>query len=254
MAKALAAATELKIESNPVRNIHMPSPRQILKKLFRRFEPDRRPPRPALNDLDTKLEKYLNFRDGFFIEAGGNDGYSQSNTFYLEKTLNWRGILIEGIPDLYNKCKAERRRSTVYNCALVADDYTHPTVTMQYAHLMSVVDGALKTSDKQAKHIKDGVDVQHLAGTYSVDVPARTLTSVLANAKNLPKIDFFSLDVEGYELNVLKGLDLNRFRPTYILVEANFFDEVNDHLQKNNYTLVEKLSYHDYLYIDGKKT
>ena len=52
--------------------------------------------RPALNDLDRKLEKYLNYRDGYFIECGANDGYSQSNTYFLEKKLNWRGLLVEG--------------------------------------------------------------------------------------------------------------------------------------------------------------
>lgn len=33
-------------------------------------------PRPALNDLDTKLERHIDFQDGFFVELGGNDGYA----------------------------------------------------------------------------------------------------------------------------------------------------------------------------------
>ena len=44
--------------------------------------------KPALNGLDNKLEGYLNYKNGFFIEAGANDGYSQSNTNYLEKKKN----------------------------------------------------------------------------------------------------------------------------------------------------------------------
>ena len=61
--------------------------------------------RPALNDIDRKLEKYLDFEEGFFVEAGANDGFNQSNTYYLEKIKKWSGILIEPIPDLYNKLK-----------------------------------------------------------------------------------------------------------------------------------------------------
>jgi hypothetical protein len=43
--------------------------------------------RPALNDLDNKLNRYLTRRHGVFIEAGANDGSTQSNTCYLEKFL-----------------------------------------------------------------------------------------------------------------------------------------------------------------------
>ncbi len=206
-------------------------------------------PRPSINDLDRKLERYLNFRNGFFIEAGANDGYSQSNTYYLEKKLGWRGILIEGIPELYEKCKTQRPHSIVYNCALVSNDFPHPSVLMHYAHLMSVVDGSLKTEDEQNKHIETGVDIQHLTRSYSVSVPARTLSSILDEVKDLPDIDFFSLDVEGYELEVLKGLDFSRYRPKYILVEAKHFDEVNGFLADKNYKMLEKMSYHDYLYM-----
>ena len=47
--------------------------------------------KPGLNGLDDKLEKYLDYTNGFFIEAGGNDGFLQSNTYYLEKfkKLEW---------------------------------------------------------------------------------------------------------------------------------------------------------------------
>ncbi|MEO2049548.1 MAG: FkbM family methyltransferase [Pirellulales bacterium] len=205
-------------------------------------------PRPSLNNLDQKLEKYLNFRDGFFIEAGANDGYLQSNTYFLEKERDWRGVLVEGIPELYQRCVLERPNATVYYSALVSSDFQQATVTMHYAHLMSVVEGSLKTAEQQDEHLQAGVDIQHLDGSYSIDVPAQTLESILDNTQDLPEIDFFSLDVEGYELNVLKGLNLSKYRPKYLLVEARFFDEVNAFLEQHHYELVEKMSVHDYLY------
>lgn len=70
--------------------------RNIRRKIYESFG-NPKYSRPALNDLDSKLEKYLNFQNGFFIEVGGNDGYKQSNTYYLEKFLGWRGILVEAI-------------------------------------------------------------------------------------------------------------------------------------------------------------
>ena len=39
--------------------------------------------------------KYLNYSNGFYIEIGAYDGLINSNTFYYEKNLNWKGILVE---------------------------------------------------------------------------------------------------------------------------------------------------------------
>ena len=203
--------------------------------------------RPSLNNLDRKLEKYLNFKNGFFIEAGANDGYNQSNTYYLEKFLGWRGILVEAIPSLYEKCKCTRSHSSVYNYALVSQEFTNNFVEMHYANLMSVVEGSLKNSESQKKHLEYGLECQKIAETYTVKVPAITLETILIEIPYLPTIDFFSLDVEGYELDVLKGLNIEKYQPRYILVEARFFDEVHSFLEPL-YDLVEQLSYHDFLY------
>jgi FkbM family methyltransferase len=203
--------------------------------------------KPSLNDLDNKLAKYLEFRDGFFIEVGANDGYLQSNTYYLEKVLGWQGVLVEAIPELYERCRKQRKKAHVYNCALVAKDYEESTIEINFANLMSVVEGARKTFDEQSKHIADGIRLQKLAKSYTVRVPARTLESILDGLPYPLKIDFFSLDVEGYELSVLKGLNLEKYSPKYILIEATFFDEVNSFLA-DRYELIEKMSYHDYLY------
>jgi FkbM family methyltransferase len=204
--------------------------------------------RPALNDLDRKLEKYLNFDEGFFIEAGANDGYSQSNTYYLEKRRRWKGILVEGIPELFEKASKQRIQSVVYCCALVSNQFSGATVQMHYANLMSVVEGSLKTRQEQDAQIERGVAKQNLGQSYSVTVPARTLESILEEYSGLPNIDFFSLDVEGYELSVLEGLNLARYRPKYILVEARFFDEVNSFLEKNYYQMIERIGVYDVLY------
>ena len=110
--------------------------------------------RPGLNELDRKLEKYLDYDNGFFIEVGGNDGFNQSNTYYLEKFRDWQGILVEGIPELYHRCSRERTISKVFNYALVADDFKEPYVTMKYAGLMSMVQGALKNNDAEMNHIQ----------------------------------------------------------------------------------------------------
>ncbi len=61
-------------------------------------------------------------------------------------------------------------------------------------------------------------------------------------------MDLLSLDVEGYELSALKGLDFTRHCPKFILIEANFFDDVHALLTENNYKILSKLTSNDFLY------
>ena len=202
--------------------------------------------RPALNELDRKLEKYLDFRDGFFVEAGANDGFTQSNTYYFEKILGWSGVLVEAIPELYQRCVKTRKQSQVYQCALVAEAFEGATVTMDYAHLMSLVKGARKSPEAEQAHLRRGAQQPGVV-PYQLEVPARTLTSILDQAR-VDHIDLLSLDVEGYELQVLQGLDFTRYRPTYLLVEANFRSEIDIHLATFGYKAIDELSHHDVLY------
>jgi FkbM family methyltransferase len=81
----------------------------------------------------------------------------------------------------------------------------------------------------------------------SKEVVATTLNNILKKY-NIYKVNFFSLDVEGYEKEVLEGLDLNVFHIDYILIETNYFDQINLILKNYNYILLKKLSIHDYLY------
>src|SRR5580765_5035293 len=94
----------------------------------------------ALNSLDHKLKKYLDFENGSFIEAGGNDGLTQSNTYWFERFRGWRGLLIEAVPDQAGLCRQNRPRAEVINAALVAEETTK-SVRIKAAKLMAFVPG-----------------------------------------------------------------------------------------------------------------
>lgn len=205
--------------------------------------------KPALNDIDDKLANYVGYRGGFFIEAGANDGFTQSNTYYLEKFMGWSGILVEPIPSLYQKCRKNRTKSIVFNCGLVSNEHDSNAISMRYANLMSLTEGAFSDSNLEDNYIATGLKIQHIDETYTIDVPARTLEAVVDDVKSKPaKIDFLSLDVEGYELSVLKGLNLNKYTPTYLLLEDLFDNQELHGYISSYYSLVEMFSDHDYFY------
>ena len=74
-------------------------------------------PYAALYGMDRKLEHYIGFKGGTFIEAGANDGLAQSNTYFLAKHLGWSGLLVEPVPKYFRMCTRARKARTV-NCAL----------------------------------------------------------------------------------------------------------------------------------------
>ena len=200
---------------------------------------------PARHNLDYKLSKYLP-KEGVFIEAGAADGFTESNTYFLEKFNNWTGILVEPVYGQYRQCVKERPKSKVFNCALVSFDYPHDTIKLLEGSLMSTVKGAL--GEDESVHINKAKYFHGSKGEEIV-VRARTLTSILKES-GVDHIDFLSLDVEGYESNVLKGLDFDIYKPKYILVEI--LDERKkkdiDKVLSFLYYFVEKLSKRDYLY------
>jgi len=200
----------------------------------------------AAFELDYKLQKYLNFKSGFFIEAGANNGITQSNSLYFEKYLKWNGLLVEPIPDLAAQCKTNRPNCIVENYALVHFDYKESNIKMHYCDLMSLVEGAMKTKSEQEEHINSGLECQRINNSYEIVVKTTTLTKLLDKYK-ISKIDFFSLDVEGYELSVLKGLDLDKYCPTYMLIEARYRDEIEAYI-KPYYEPIANLTFHDVLF------
>lgn len=212
---------------------------------LRRLTRREKPINYALNELDLKLLPYLRDRRGFFIEAGANDGMSQSNTLYFERYRGWRGLLVEPIPALAEKCRTNRPRCLVENCALVSSAFTAPTISIRYANLMSVVDGAFKSKDEADHHVELGAEMQNVA-TYALEVPTCTLSALL-DKHRIRSVDFLSLDVEGYELNALMGLDFDRHAPRFMLIEARYREEI-DAFVGRWYRVVAQLSHHDVLY------
>jgi len=196
--------------------------------------------RMGLNELDKKLEPYLNFDNGVFIEAGANDGIKQSNTYYLEAVRSWKGILVEPAPHLFNECVKNRKSSKVFNAALVSDDYTENTVKLTYADLMTIVTAESGNKNYNDEHIKKSKRVQNLSKTYDFDVTAMTLNQII-EASGFGRIDFLSLDIEGYEAEALKGLNLIRWGPKYILVEVRNLKEIQLALG-SKYEIAEELT------------
>ena len=199
----------------------------------------------ALNELDKKIEKYLNYKHGYFIEMGANDGISQSNTRFLEKKYNWRGMLIEP-SEKFTLLKNNRSTKNIFsNAACCSFKNRGKNIKFAYYNLMTLALN-LKTDVNVKKHKINAKKFSN--NSYNFIKKGIPLNDLLAK-NNAPKlIDFFSLDVEGVELEVLQGINYKEYRFKYLLIEVRNFDRINNFLIKKNYIFLNKLSKKDYLY------
>jgi hypothetical protein len=202
----------------------------------------------SLNDLDKKLEKYLDFDSGYFVELGANDGVNQSNTLFFERFRGWSGVLIEPFKPNFEELIHNRSSANFFkNAACVGPTYTYPTVELAFSNLMTSTLGINSDIQDPVGHAIQGTEFWG-GKAFIFKAPASTLNSILIEANAPSLIDLLSLDVEGVELEVLKGIDHSKFRFRYICVESRHLEEVKQYLFEQNYFHIEVLSTHDYLF------
>ena len=204
----------------------------------------------GLRKIDREIEKYLNYDRGFYVELGANDGINQSNTLYFNRYRNWTGILIEPYELNFLRCVENRGASDiVVNAACVAFDYPNESVELTYANLMTVMNYGTSDLPDKKNHIESSRSFLSENETqHNFLAPARTLNSILEKHSAPKLIDFLSLDVEGSELEVLKGLDHSIYRFKLLCVETRSFEVMNKYLESKNYYFFEMISDHDYLF------
>ena len=204
----------------------------------------------GLNNLDEKLEKFLNYNNGYFVELGANNGFDQTNTLYFEKYRGWRGVLVEPTLHNYLFCRKNRSSENKFFCnACTSFEYKEKFVEIIYSNLMSAPVGLESDIDNPLKHASEGKQfMQPFEENVSFGAVAKTLNQILIEAEAPNVIDLLSLDVEGAEIEVLKGIDHNKFKFKFICVENRDFEKLNQLMEQWDYVFIEKLSHWDYLF------
>lgn len=199
---------------------------------------------------NTLIQEYFNFKNnGFYVEVGANDptGFG-SQSYHLEKNLHWDGVLIEPVPEMAEKCRQTRFNCNVFECACIDTDQDEK-ITL-YIPESSNRDEMLHSKSSIGKNIDDG----NYSSYVEILVETRTLNSIFLEA-NVTKIDLLSIDVEGAELQVLKGLDIGRYSPSLILLEdKHLYLNKHNYLTKQGYVLVKRTRQNCwYVPVDAKR-
>lgn len=179
-----------------------------------------------LQDLWVAFE--LNeLRGGFFVEFGAADGIRYSNTYALEKTLGWTGIVAEPARVWHPAVRDNRACFVDDRCVWTK---TGETLTFNQPVIAShsTID-IYSDSDRLAHTRVDGERYQ---------VETISLNDLLTHWGAPQRIDYLSIDTEGSELDILKAFDFDRWDLRLITVEHNHTEQrqlLHDFLSSKGY-------------------
>lgn len=158
------------------------------------------------------IEAFADKRTGFFVEIGCIDGWRFSNTLALER-LGWDGLCVEAHPGYIDALRANRPSSRVVHAAAGDVDRKGVAFFQNARGSLSTLDASLEAEYAE----RFGA---FFSGFDETTVPMRSLTSMLDElGGRTPNV--VSIDAEGCDHLVVRGLDLDRYRPDLVLVEAD---------------------------------
>ncbi|XP_013387740.1 protein Star-like [Lingula anatina] len=157
-------------------------------------------PRAQSRVVDTFLHQR---RNGFFVEAGAWDGEKTSNSLFFEKSRNWTGILIEPDPQNFEQLVMKNRKAFVVQSCL-----TSKPIWLDFTLSSRPDAGAINPINKN----------RPIRGkTRLLCLPIQTLLSIIGRTH----VDFFSLDIEGAELEVLRAFPWDKITVDMWTVEVH---------------------------------
>lgn len=149
---------------------------------------------------------------GFFVEFGAFDGITLSNSYFLEKALNWNGILAEPNPEVFAKIKRFRSCHADQSCVWGRGGETIVFNKVAGNEILGTVD-QFSHSDKHA-------DIR-TKGRSTINVKTKSLSELLDEFEAPRVIDYISMDTEGSELEILQHFDFNKYSFRVLSVEHN---------------------------------
>ena len=168
-------------------------------------------------------------KDGFYIDIGANDGLIGNNTYIFEQ-IGWKGICIEPQPDVFRQYLTKFRNCDCYNAALSSS--SNESVEFFQAHGANALSGLNKGMSEDHKNW-----AKEYGKVEIIKVKTITFDEIMKKYPEIKEIDFMSIDVEGYEMEILKTIDFEKYKFNLITIEKSEPEKIKDIMVKKGYKL-----------------
>ena len=204
----------------------------------------------ARGDIDKSLIDIINKRNGFYLEVGAYNGISESVSLRFEKELKWSGLLIEPNPMHFKYLKRNRSNNICLNFICLSKEYLKKKLYIKNLNLMShIVDDKNKIyfKDYPIERINLLAKQANLGNFKSYECKIEMLENIFEKF-NINIIDLAIIDVEGSELELLKGINFEKIKINYFCIESYNFEKLNQFMINKNYEFLKKLHREDYVF------
>ena len=168
--------------------------------------------------------------DGFFLDVGSGDGITHSNTFVLEQK-GWRGICVDPFPT-----NVDRRTCRLFKDVVYSEGGKR--MTFHKAGELAGIAATLDTWKPVAEKAP------------AVELTTVTLGDILERAQAPRYIHYMSLDIEGAELEALRGLPLDKYKFGAMTIEHNYEgrkrNDIQAYLEPRGYRRVRTWRHDDF--------
>jgi FkbM family methyltransferase len=184
---------------------------------------------------DIQLMKLINnYTPGVYVDIGCWHPIKASNTYYFH-LRKWKGICIDPNPELKELYEKFRPSDDFVNVGIGNSTSSMFYYMLEESSMNTFSYEFIQKHNLESKIIK------------KVEVPMFTLKEILdLRLKKEDRLDFFDVDAEGFDLEILKTNDWDTYRPKIIVVESDDFlqkditSDIVHYLQKQNYSLLGK--------------
>ena len=194
------------------------------------------------DEENVLLKVFNNKKTGFYVDVGCHHPMRFSNTAKLYKN-GWSGINIDADSSNMRLFRLFRKRDKNIN-ALISEK---PEKLKYYYFDDSALNGIL--SFQKVNSLKN-LGYKVINEQYIV---TQRLDNIITNfeIKN-HRIDLLDIDVEGYDFQVLKSIDLSLFDVRVILIETGDNEnEIAKYLLKYNYSFYKKIDRNSFFLKDS---
>ncbi len=184
-------------------------------------------------------ERYFKDKlDGIFVDIGANNGLDINNTYFFEKNLNWQGICIEPIPEVFQVLQRNRSCYCIPGCVT---DFTGPGDFLRVRGYSEMLSGLLQKYDpRHLDRVKR--EIERFGGSYELLKVNCYLLNDLLEMYGYTHIDFLSIDTEGGEFDIISTIDYSKYTFDVITLEDNYDDtRFVPFLKAKGYLFIERI-------------